>query len=122
VSAARWIWIALVAAGAIGCRGEKGPDALPPSVGDPLLTADGRHFAAERVYEGECAPAGSRGGCHTITFRPDGTYRVILFDAALEGTYQIRGDLVVMSAPPDMREELPLSADRTRLGELSLKR
>lgn len=93
------------------------------TAGDGALTADGRHFAAERVYQGECAPPGTRGGCHTLTLRPDGSFRNWLFDAGLEGSYVIEGDSVVLTpsgaAPP---ERLTLSADRTRVGDLTLQR
>jgi hypothetical protein len=94
----------------------------PPATGGGL-TADGRHFATERVYQGECAPAGSRGGCHTITLRPAGTYRNFLFDAAIDGTYEIRGDVVTLrgSDASMPAEQLTLSADRTRLGDLTLQ-
>ena len=50
----------------------------PPAKQEPatsVLAMDGKHVAAERVYEGRCAPKGSRGGCITITLRPDGTYK-----------------------------------------------
>ncbi|MBA3820634.1 MAG: hypothetical protein H0X17_17210 [Deltaproteobacteria bacterium] len=87
-----------------------------------LLTPDGRHVASERVYEGNCAPAGSRGGCHAITLRPDGTYRNFLYDAAIDGTYVISGTTVKLTgSDPSMTEELALAADGSRLGELPLK-
>jgi len=100
------------------------PPAPPPAPsGDGMLTADGRHFAATRVYKGECAPAGSRGGCHTLTLNPDGSYRNWLFDAAILGTYQIEGDAVLLTpSGPAAPERLALSPDRTRLGELTLER
>jgi hypothetical protein len=95
--------------------------APPPSGGE--LTADGKHFAVERTYKGECAPAGSRGGCHTITLRPDGTMRNFLFDAAILGTYEITGNVVALTGSDASMpvEKLTLSADRTRLGELQLQ-
>ncbi len=87
-----------------------------------LLTPDGRHFATERIYEGNCAPAGSRGGCHTITLRPDGTYRNFLYDAAIDGSYVISGSTVKLTgSDPSMTEELALAPDGSQLGELPLK-
>lgn len=94
----------------------------PAPAGTGGLTADGRHFAAERVYKGECAPAGSRGGCHTLTLRPDGSYRNWLFDAAIVGTYVIEGDAVVLTPRgPAAPERLALSPDRAKLGTLVLQ-
>lgn len=94
------------------------PSPTPPASTDPLLTADGRRFAAERTYQGECAPPGSRGGCYSITLDPDGRFRHMLLDAAMTGSYEIVGDEVRLThdgeAPPTT---WILSADRTRLGE-----
>ena len=84
---------------------------------DPLITADG-HFAAARTYQGECMPAGSRGGCYSITLEPDGQFRHMLLDAAVTGTYVIKGDNVDLtpsgSTPPST---MVLSADRATLGD-----
>ena len=67
-------------------------------------------------------PAGSRGGCHTITLRPDGSYRNFLFDAAMEGTYTIAGSAVTLVASdPAMTQTLTLSADGTMLDTFALK-
>ncbi len=85
---------------------------------DPMLTADGRHFAASRTYQGECAPAGSRGGCYSVDLQPDGSYRHMLLDAPITGTYVIAGDQVNFTpagaAPPS---SMTLSADRTKLDD-----
>lgn len=94
------------------------PDPQPG--GDPLLTADGKHFAASRFYKGECMPAGSRGGCYSITLEPDGTYSHMLLDAAMRGTYVIEGDQVNLIPDGDaQRQTLTLSADRTKLGDFT---
>ncbi|MBE7454250.1 MAG: hypothetical protein HS111_36985 [Kofleriaceae bacterium] len=99
---------------------EAGPPPSPsrPTSIDPLITADGRRFAAERTYQGECAPPGSRGGCYSITLDPDGRFRHMLLDAAMTGSYEVVGDEVRLThdgeAPP---ATLRLSADRTRLGD-----
>ena len=89
-----------------------------PPAGDPLLTADGHHFAASRTYQGECMPAGSRGGCYSVTLEPDGTFRHWLLDAAVTGTYSIDGDQVALTpnggAEPST---MTLSADRTKLDD-----
>lgn len=86
--------------------------------GDPLLTADGRHFAASRTYQGECMPAQSRGGCYSFTFAPDGTYRQMLLDAAVTGTYVISGDQVALTPDGDMPPAtMTLSPDRTKLDD-----
>lgn len=67
-------------------------------------------------------PAGTRGGCHTITFYPDGTYRNFLFDAAVTGTYAIAGSAVTLTASdPAMTQTLTLSADGAMLDTLALK-
>lgn len=86
--------------------------------GDPLLAADGKHFAADRTYKGECMPAGSRGGCYAVTLAADGSFRNMLLDAAITGTYEISGDTVTLTpageAPPST---MTLSADRTKLDD-----
>lgn len=96
------------------------PEVVPPPVQagtDPLLTADG-HFAVARTYKGECAPAGSRGGCYSITLEPDGHFRHMLLDAAVSGTYVVKGDAVNLTPEGAMPpSSMPLSADRTRLGD-----
>jgi len=97
------------------------PAPAPPPAGD-VLGPDGTHVAHERVYQGECSPPGSRGGCHTVTLRPDGTYRNFLFDAAIDGTYRIEGRTVTLQGPdPGATEQLTLSADGTMLGGLTLQ-
>lgn len=89
-----------------------------PATPDPMLTTDGQHFAASRTYQGECAPAGSRGGCYSVSLEPDGSYRHMLLDAPITGTYVIAGDKVNFTpagaAPPST---MTLSADRTRLDD-----
>lgn len=92
-----------------------------------MLGPSGIHFATERVYMGDCAPAGSRGGCHSITFRPDGTYRNMLYDASIDGTYKVSGEpsgttVIMTASDPDMTQELALTDGGTKLGALVLKR
>lgn len=119
-------WILLLAL--VACGAPSAPTTTPSTTTSPpsrpdYLSADGTRFATERVYEGECMPAGTRGGCHTLTLRPDGTARNFLFDAAMDGTYSIQGSTVTfVGTDPEMREELPLSADGKTLGSLTLKR
>jgi hypothetical protein len=108
-----------------------GPKATAPSTpvnSDPSTPAqtsplgpDGKHVAAERVYEGRCAPAGSRGGCVTITLRPDGTYRNFLYDAAIDGTYTIVDHTLTLNGPSG-NETMTFSADWEKLDDLALKR
>lgn len=94
----------------------KSPPTQPE--GDPLLTPDGRHFAASRTYQGECMPAQSRGGCYSFTLSPDGTYRQMLLDAAVTGTYVISGDQVSFTPDGDMPPStMTLSSDRTKLDD-----
>ena len=66
-------------------------------------------------------PAGSRGGCHTVTLRPDGTFTNFLFDAAVQGTYTVEGSSVTLTGPDPEPVVMTLSADRTKLDSLSLK-
>lgn len=83
---------------------------------------EGAHVTAEVVYKRDCAPPGSRGGCHTITLHPDGRYTEWLYDAVTGGTYTIDGDQVALSgATPELDRVLTLSADRTQLGEFQLE-
>ncbi len=124
--------LALVLLGGCAASSPSGPasGSAPPTPVDPaptlaspstLLGADGKHFAAERVYEGECSPAGSRGGCHTMTLRPDGTYTNFLYDAGITGTYTVEGSNVVFQATGAGTETKVLSADFQKLDTLDLK-
>lgn len=89
---------------------------------DSPLTEDGLHFAADRVYEGQCAPPGSRGGCHTITLHADGTVDNFLFDAMVTGTYEIQDHtLKITTADGTGFEDMELSEDYAMLGDLALK-
>lgn len=111
--------LSLSAAACIVHTGKPRPAPGPTQpAGDPVLSADGTHFAASRTYQGECAPAGSRGGCYSITLEADGSYRQVLLDAAITGTYAISGSTVSLTpggaAPPST---MTLSPDRTKLDD-----
>jgi hypothetical protein len=86
-----------------------------------IVGPGGKHVATERVYEGKCAPPGSRGGCITITLRPDGTYKNFLYDAAIEGTYSISDHTLTLEGPA-ASEHMTFSPDYEKLDELALKR
>jgi len=87
-----------------------------------VLTEDGLHFAEDRVYEGQCAPPGSRGGCHTITLHADGTVDNMLFDAMITGTYEIQDHtLKITTTDGSGFEDMELSEDYSKLGELDLQ-
>lgn len=98
--------------------------ATPPasSAGLPVVTAtkpglavDGKHFAAEVMFEGECMPAGSRGGCYRFVFSPDGRARHLLLDAWDTGTYRIEGDAIIYrSAAPGSQDDRMESTDGFR--------
>ncbi len=94
----------------------------PPAQTAPSpLGMDGKHVAAERVYEGRCAPPGSRGGCFSITLRPDGTYKNFLYDAAIEGTYSISDHTLTLEGP-SASEHMTFSPDYEKLdNDLVLK-
>lgn len=114
--------LALTSACVITSKPAPPPPVTSPAAGDPLLTPDGRWFAAERTYQGECAPAGSRGGCYAITLRPDGSFRHMLLDAPLTGTYAIAGDQVTLTPSGEAAPQtMTLSADRTKLGDYVLQ-
>jgi hypothetical protein len=96
-----------------------GPIAVVPapsqSAGAPGLSADGKRFARDTEYKGSCAPAGSRGGCYSFTFHPDGTAEHVLLDATAHGTYRIEGKAVLFKmTAPDAQEERYESADGFR--------
>jgi hypothetical protein len=90
--------------------------------GSPLTLNASGHVTVERMYKGACAPAGSRGGCYSITLRPDGSYTHVLLDAGISGTYVVVGSQVNFTpsggAPAS---SLALSADGSRLGDLQLQ-
>lgn len=114
----RLLSIALFAA---ACGSSPRPTPTPPTApaGD-VIGADG-HFTKERVYEGDCMPAGTRGGCHTVTLRPDGTFTNFLFDAAIQGVYSIEGSAVALKGSDPDPIVMTLSEDRTKLDSLALK-
>ncbi|MCE9572257.1 MAG: hypothetical protein K8W52_03805 [Deltaproteobacteria bacterium] len=114
----RTLLAASLAATTLACGSPKAPPvAAQPPAADPLVTADG-HFAASRTYQGECMPAGSRGGCYSITLEPDGSYRHVLLDAPVTGTYAITGDDVHLTPSGDLPPAtMTLSADRSHLGD-----
>jgi hypothetical protein len=116
----RWM-LALLTATACGSSHPMPAPPPPPPAGDGLLGPDGHHVAKERVYEGDCMPAGTRGGCHTVTLRPDGTYRNFLFDAGMDGTYSIDNSVVSLKGPDPEPITMTLSADGTKLDSLALK-
>ncbi len=117
------VWLAVIACGP---KSSSSTTAAGPTPA-PMLGPSGIHFATERVYMGDCAPAGSRGGCHSITFRPQGTYCNMLYDAAIDGTYKVAGQaggmaVIMTASDPDMTQELALTEGGTKLGALVLKR
>jgi hypothetical protein len=115
-------WLSLIVFAACTSSAPPAATTAPQAATAGYLSADGTRFTAERIYEGDCMPAGTRGGCHTITFRPDGSYRNFLFDAAMEGTYTIAGSVVTLTASdPAMNQNLTLSPDGTKLDTLTLK-
>jgi hypothetical protein len=118
----RFIFASLVLVAACGgpAKQQPVPMGIPDDHPTGAVTADGK-VNEERVYEGECAPPGSRGGCHTITLRPDGTYENFLFDAAIHGTYEIHDLTVTLHATDAGTEELVFSPDFGKLGDLVLK-
>lgn len=101
-----------------GCpaRAVTRPPVVAQPTPDPMLSADGKHFATTRLYQGECV--GGRGGCYAVTLEADGSFRNMLLDAAITGTYVIEGDQVHLTpngeAPPST---MTLSADRTKLDD-----
>ncbi len=117
----RWMRLAILAVAACGSPTSAPPTTPPPPPADVLLGPDGHHVARERVYEGDCMPQGTRGGCHTVTLRPDGSYRNFLFDAAMDGTYTIDGATVSLKGPDPEPITMTLSADGTKLDTLVLK-
>jgi hypothetical protein len=115
--------VLLVACGGATPAPQPQPDPQPqPQPADPVLSDDGHHVRVDRVYEGQCMPAGTRGGCHTITLKADGTYENFLFDAMIRGTYEIQDHVVTLSGQgTDTPEQLTLSDDFGMLGDLPYK-
>jgi len=128
----RWLFIVMLGAGCGGgAASAPRPAVAPPSqpgdttadpAGTPSPDSEGTHVAAEVVYQGDCAPPGTRGGCHSITLHPDGRYTEWLYDAVTGGTYTISGDTVTLTgSDPALNRTLTFSADRDQLGELTRK-
>lgn len=126
--------VTCLCAGLVGCTppppGPRAPATTPttttpanPTQSEPATPEiRGGHFTVEHVYEGECMPAGTRGGCHRVTLRVDGTFQNFLFDAAVQGTYNIDGRTVTLIGNGMANtEQLELSADGKLLGKLPLK-
>ncbi len=116
----RLLWIVSFLGLLAGCPAKSAPPPVTPAPvdGAPSLTADGQRVAASTLYRGECMPAGSRGGCYEITLDPDGSYRHLLLDAEVGGTYVIAGDQVTLTPSGDMPPQtLTLSADRRKLDD-----
>lgn len=91
------------------------PVVHPPTT-DPMMAADGKHFAMTRLYKGQCV--GGRGGCYSVTLEPDGSFRNMLLDAAITGSYVIAGDEVQLTPNGGaLPSTMTLSADRTRLDD-----
>ena len=89
----------------VGSTGED-PPAPPAAAVSPTLTADGKHFAADTKYQGECTPAGGRGGCYVLTFHPDGRAEHLLLDATESGTYRVESRAVIYrSTLPDAQDQ-----------------
>lgn len=51
------------------------------------------------LFQGTCAPAGSRGGCYRLTLKADGTFQHVLMDATMGGTYVIDGGTLTLTFP-----------------------
>ena len=95
-----------------GSTGEE-PHAPSTSAGAPALSADGKRFAADTRYQGECV--GGRGGCYALTFHPDGRAEHLLLDATESGTYRIEGNAVIYkSTLPEAQEQRFESTDGFR--------
>lgn len=95
--------------------GAEEPHGAPTPAGAPALSADGKHFAADAKFQGECAPAGGRGGCYVLTFHPDGSAEHLLLDATERGTYRIDGKAVIYkSTLPDAQDQRFESSDDFR--------
>lgn len=116
-----WMRLAVFTVAACGSPKSAPTTTPPPPTGDGVLGPDGHHVAKERVYEGDCMPAGTRGGCHRVTLLPDGTFINFLFDAAMNGTYSIDGATVSLQGPDPEPITMTLSADGKRLDTLDLK-
>jgi hypothetical protein len=129
----RWLCIVMLATGcSAGSGAPRTSEAVTPSqpgrpssgedTATPSPSPEGSFVTEDMVYQGTCAPPGSRGGCHSITLHPDGRYTEWLYDAATGGTYTIDGDTVTLTAStPEMSRTLTFSADRSQLGELTRK-
>ncbi len=90
------------------------PDsAVPTAAGAPALSADGKRFAAETKYQGECV--GGRGGCYALTFHPDGRAEHLLLDATETGKYRIEGNAVIYNSTlPEAQDQRFESTDGFR--------
>lgn len=97
--------------------------ACSPSTSAPVASASGSTAAApppatgaapaagrlDATFTGECMPQGSRGGCYSLTLRGDGTFTEVLLDASQSGTYEIKGNTLVLTYPKGAREPQTLT-------------
>ncbi|MEO5729731.1 MAG: hypothetical protein ABI134_24980 [Byssovorax sp.] len=102
------------ATGSSGASPTTPSDPAPPNAaGGPALGADGKRFAAETRYQGECV--GGRGGCYALTFHPDGRAEHLLLDATETGTYRIDGNAVIYNSTlPEAQDQRFESTDGFR--------
>ena len=58
---------------------------------------------------------GGRGGAYSIRLCPDGSYRYVLLDAAVQGTYTRDGDTLHLTQPDGTVSEMRFTNDERAL-------
>ena len=71
---------------------------VSPRAPNGVPAVDGKHFAEEAMYKGECVyPAQGGGGCWSVRLFPDGRAEHMYVDVLVRERYEIDGSAVLLT-------------------------